>query len=64
MEPRDWSRGQYNIGVTVFGGFAPFVITWLIEPSGNKLARGFYLMFCAVTSLLALYAVRSKRMIR
>ncbi|MFM0735469.1 MFS transporter [Paraburkholderia sediminicola] len=55
---------SYNIGVTVFGGFAPFVITWLIDASGNKLAPGFYLMFCAVTSLLALYAVRSKLKIR
>jgi MHS family proline/betaine transporter-like MFS transporter len=55
---------SYNIGVTVFGGFAPFVITWLIDASGNKLAPGFYLMFCAVVSLLALYAVRGKLKIR
>ncbi|CAE6796630.1 hypothetical protein R69658_04765 [Paraburkholderia aspalathi] len=55
---------SYNIGVTVFGGFAPFVITWLIDASGNKLAPGFYLMFCAVVSLLALNAVRSTLKIR
>ena len=40
------------------------MITWLIDASGNKLAPGFYLMFCAVVSLLALYAVRSKLKIR
>ena len=55
---------SYNIGVTVFGGFAPFVITWLIDASGNKLAPGFYLMFCAVASLLALYVVRARLKIR
>lgn len=55
---------SYNIGVTVFGGFAPLIITWLIEASGNKLAPGFYLMFCAVLSLIALYAVRAKLGIR
>jgi MHS family proline/betaine transporter-like MFS transporter len=55
---------SYNIGVTVFGGFAPFIITWLIAASGNKLAPGFYLMFCAVLSLIALYAVRTKLRIR
>jgi MFS transporter, MHS family, proline/betaine transporter len=50
--------------VTVFGGFAPFVITWLIDASGNRLAPGFYLMFCAGASLLALDAVRAKLKIR
>nr|WKF56202.1 Proline/betaine transporter [Paraburkholderia busanensis] len=55
---------SYNIGVTVFGGFAPFVITWMIEASGNKLAPGIYLMVCAVASLAALYAVRTKLRIR
>ncbi|MEW6341542.1 MAG: MFS transporter [Pseudomonadota bacterium] len=55
---------SYNIGVTVFGGFAPFIITWLIAASGNKLAPGFYLMFCAVLSLIALYAVRTRLRIR
>jgi peptidoglycan/LPS O-acetylase OafA/YrhL len=61
MERRDRSRGQHNIGVTVFGGFAPFAITGLIKASGNKLAPGFYPIFCVVASLLALFAVCSKR---
>ena len=46
------------------GGFARFVITWLIDASGNRLAPGFYLMFCAGASLHALYAVRAKLKIR
>jgi MHS family proline/betaine transporter-like MFS transporter len=55
---------SYNVGVTVFGGFAPFVITWLIDATGDKLAPGFYLMFCSVLSLIALYSVRSVLKIR
>src|SRR5690606_37244139 len=31
----------YNIAVTIFGGFAPFIIVWLISVSGNKLAPSF-----------------------
>jgi hypothetical protein len=34
------------------------------DASGNRLAPGFYLMFCAGASLLALYAVRAKLTIR
>lgn len=48
----------YNIAVTIFGGFAPFIIAWLISISGNKLAPSFYVIFAAVISLISLIAVR------
>ena len=44
---------SYAFGVAIFGGFAPFINTWLVEVT-NKLAPSFYLMFAAVISLLAL----------
>lgn len=50
----------YNIAVTVFGGFAPFIIVWLIATTGNKFAPSFYLMFAALISLSALVAVRRR----
>ncbi|CAM4275477.1 MFS transporter [Bordetella tumbae] len=50
----------YNIAVTIFGGFAPFIIAWLISTSGNKLAPSFYVIFAAVISLISLIAVRKK----
>lgn len=50
----------YNIAVTIFGGFGPFIITWLISSTGSKLAPSFYMMFAAVVSLLALFAARRK----
>jgi MHS family proline/betaine transporter-like MFS transporter len=48
----------YNIAVTVFGGFGPFIIAWLIRETGLKVAPSFYLMFAALLSLVALLAAR------
>ncbi|RKP51058.1 MFS transporter [Trinickia fusca] len=48
----------YNIAVTIFGGFGPFIITWLIRVTGDKVAPSFYMMFAAVVSLIALTAAR------
>jgi MHS family proline/betaine transporter-like MFS transporter len=50
----------YNIAVTVFGGFGPFIITWLITSTGSKAAPSFYLIFAAVVSLVALMAARKR----
>jgi MHS family proline/betaine transporter-like MFS transporter len=46
--------------VTIFGGFAPFVSTWLIGATGTKLAPSFYLMATALLSLTALLLVRRR----
>lgn len=47
----------YNIGVTVFGGFTPAVVTWLISATANRSAPSFYLMVTAIVSLAALASV-------
>jgi MHS family proline/betaine transporter-like MFS transporter len=49
---------SYSISVTVFGGFAPFVATWLIAQTGNPLSPSFYLMATALLSVIALMAVQ------
>ncbi|MER5393609.1 MFS transporter, partial [Saccharopolyspora sp. NPDC002686] len=54
----------YNIGVSVFGGFTPFISTWLIGVSGSNLAPSFYLMFAAAASLLSLLVIRRNTGIR
>jgi MHS family proline/betaine transporter-like MFS transporter len=51
---------SYNISVPIFGGFAPFISTWLIELTGNNLAPSFYLMLTALVSLGALVLVRNR----
>ncbi len=55
---------SYNISVPVFGGFAPFVSTWLIGVTGSSLAPSFYLIGTAVVSFGMLMAVRSRLRIR
>jgi hypothetical protein len=37
----------------VFGGFAPFFVTWLIGTTGSPVAPAFYVMFGAAAGLLA-----------
>jgi MFS transporter, MHS family, proline/betaine transporter len=48
----------YNIAVTIFGGFGPFIIAWLIGASGTKVAPSFYMIFAALISLIALLGAR------
>ena len=55
---------SYNVGVTLFGGFAPFVITPLIAATGNSLAPSFYLMATAMVSLASLLVVRNRLRLR
>lgn len=54
----------YNLGTTIFGGFTPLVVAWLIAATGNKLAPGLYLMVAAVISLATLIAARIKLKVR
>jgi MHS family proline/betaine transporter-like MFS transporter len=54
----------FSISVTIFGGFAPFVATWLIARTGDPLSPSYYLMATALLSIIALLAmgrVRSSR---
>ncbi|CAN7526103.1 Proline/betaine transporter [compost metagenome] len=44
----------YNFAVTIFGGFAPLIVTWLIESTQNKLAPAYYVIAAAVVSFIAL----------
>ncbi|WP_323071548.1 MFS transporter [Mycetohabitans endofungorum] len=55
---------SYNIAVTIFGGFAPFIISWLIASTGTKVAPGFYMIFAAAISIVALFAVRLRLAVR
>ncbi|MGU3495880.1 MFS transporter [Xanthobacteraceae bacterium A53D] len=43
----------YALSATLFGGFAPFIATWLISTTGSPLAPSFYVMFAAVISFIA-----------
>ena len=48
---------SYNFSVTVFGGFAPLIVTLLIEKLHNKMAPSFYVMATAAISIVALISL-------
>ena len=51
----------YSVSVSVFGGLAPLVATWLIVQTGDSLSPSYYLMFCGLLSLIALIAIQRRR---
>ncbi|MGW4396267.1 MFS transporter [Amycolatopsis nivea] len=42
----------YNIAVSLFGGTAPYIATWLVAATGYKLSPAFYIMLAAVITLV------------
>lgn len=45
---------SYNLSYTIFGGSAPFIGTWLVLQSGNKIAPAIYM---AVVSIIVFFVV-------
>lgn len=44
----------YALGVAIFGGFGQFIVTWLISATGSPIAPAYYVMACALATLIAL----------
>jgi len=42
-----------NVAATLFGGFAPFYVTWLIAATGSPIAPAFYLTLGVAASVLS-----------
>ncbi|HXP04638.1 MAG TPA: MFS transporter [Stellaceae bacterium] len=57
---------SFSTAVTIFGGFAPFIATWLIAVTGDPLSPSFYLVVTAALSGIALWGIqrRSARAVR
>lgn len=52
----------YNFAVMLFGGFAQFIVTWLVHATGSPIAGVYYVMAGAVVGLIAsLFLVDSTR---
>ncbi|MBF6991469.1 MFS transporter [Cupriavidus sp. IK-TO18] len=54
----------YNLAVTIFGGFASFIITWLIATTGSTMAPAFYVMIAAAISFAGTLLVREPAYLR
>jgi MHS family proline/betaine transporter-like MFS transporter len=45
-----WMSTGYSLSVALFGGFAPYLATWLIAVTGSPLAPSLYLMAAALAT--------------
>jgi MHS family proline/betaine transporter-like MFS transporter len=43
-----------NLGVALFGGLAPAIVTWLIKDTGDKLIPAYYIIVAVVASMVLL----------
>jgi MHS family proline/betaine transporter-like MFS transporter len=48
----------YNIAVAIFGGFAPFIATFLVRTTGNNHAPAAYVIIAAIVTLVILLRTR------
>lgn len=47
----------YSTGVALFGGFAPFIVSSLINATGDRMTPAYYMIACGMISLVALAAL-------
>jgi MHS family proline/betaine transporter-like MFS transporter len=52
---------SYNLAVTVFGGFAPAILTWLTENTGTRFAPAWYVMIASVVAMVALMLIARQK---
>jgi MHS family proline/betaine transporter-like MFS transporter len=49
----------YALSVAIFGGFAPFIATWLIQATGSPVSPTYlYLLPAAVISLAVIWRLK------
>jgi len=48
----------YNIPVAIFGGFAPFIATWLIQATGNPMSPAYYVIAASTVTLVTMIWVK------
>jgi MHS family proline/betaine transporter-like MFS transporter len=48
----------YNCAVAIFGGFAPFIATWLVRETGISVSPALYLIAAAVVTGIAVLRCR------
>lgn len=49
-----WMSAGYSLAVAIFGGFAPFIATWLIGRTGSPLSPTWYVIGAAIVSTLVI----------
>jgi MHS family proline/betaine transporter-like MFS transporter len=50
-----WMSIGYSFAVAIFGGFAPYICTWLIDRTGSPLSPSLYVIACAIVSTIVIW---------
>ena len=50
-----WMTPAYALSVATFGGFAPFIATWLIRVTGTPMAPAYYVIAAAIVSFVVIW---------
>lgn len=53
-----WMSTGYSLATSVFGGFAPFIATWLISTTGSPISPTYYLILAAIASAIVIATLR------
>jgi MHS family proline/betaine transporter-like MFS transporter len=53
-----WMSTGYSLAVAIFGGFAPYIATQLIELTGSPISPTYYLIAAAIVSTLVILRLR------
>ncbi len=48
----------YALAVAIFGGFAPFIATWLISKTGSPISPTYYVIAAAIVSTIVIVGLR------
>lgn len=51
---------SYNVATTLFGGFSPFLVAWLIHVTGNKMMPAYFVTVAMLIGLAALLPMRDR----
>ncbi|MDN7671083.1 MFS transporter [Burkholderia oklahomensis] len=49
---------SYNLATTLFGGFSPFLVTWLIAETDDRMMPAYFVTAAMVVGLIALWPMR------
>ena len=50
-----WMTPAYALAVAIFGGFAPFIATWLIGATGSPISPSWYVIVAAAISFVVIW---------
>ncbi|NRB11140.1 MAG: MFS transporter [Rickettsiaceae bacterium] len=51
---------SYNTAASIFGGTAPYIIEYLVQNTGHLTSSIYYIIFCSLLSLVALYFYKDR----